>query len=96
MKAVLADHRSAPISAELRAMLGFLQRLTLEPQALGAADVAALRQAGLDDRAIEDAVDVSVAFAVINRVADALGFQLQTPEGYAFSAKMLLKRGYRI
>lgn len=40
-----------------------------------AADVAALRQAGLDDVAIHDATQVIAYFNYINRVADALGVE---------------------
>ena len=40
-----------------------------------AADVTALRQAGLDDVAIHDATQVVAYFNYINRVADALGVE---------------------
>lgn len=40
-----------------------------------AADVGALRQAGLDDVAIHDATQVVAYFNYINRVADALGVE---------------------
>ena len=53
--AVLNDWRTAPIDAKLRAMLGFLEKLTLTPAEVGPADVAPLRAAGLSDAAIEDA-----------------------------------------
>jgi alkylhydroperoxidase family enzyme len=47
--------------------------VTRAPSECGAADVAALRGAGFDDRAIHDAVQVIAYFNYINRVADALG-----------------------
>lgn len=96
VQAVLADYRSAPIDGRLRAMLAFLEKLTLTPDEVGPDDVAPLRAAGIQDEAILDAVDVCVSFNIINRVADATGFTLQTPEGYARSAQMLLKRGYKM
>jgi alkylhydroperoxidase family enzyme len=40
-------------------------------------DVAALRQAGLDDRAIHDAAAVVAYFNYINRIADALDVELE-------------------
>ena len=40
-----------------------------------AADVTALRQAGLHDVAIHDATQVAAYFNYINRVADALGVE---------------------
>jgi alkylhydroperoxidase family enzyme len=40
-------------------------------------DVAGLRDQGLDDRAIHDAIQVVAYFAYINRVADAVGVDLE-------------------
>ncbi|HEX2223821.1 MAG TPA: hypothetical protein VHN15_06425 [Thermoanaerobaculia bacterium] len=75
-------------------MLGFVEKLTLTPHAVGPADMAPLRAAGLTDEAIEDAIHICGAFNTINRIADTLGFDLQTPEGYAGAARFLLKVGY--
>jgi len=41
-------------------------------------DVAALRQAGFSDSAIHDASQVISYFNYINRIADALGVELET------------------
>jgi uncharacterized peroxidase-related enzyme len=92
---VLADYRTAPISEKLRAILAFLEKLTLRPAEVGPADMEPLRAAGLTREEIEDAIHVCALFNLINRVADSLGFELQTAEGYAGSARHLLgKRGY--
>jgi len=51
---------------------------------MGADDVDVLRDAGWDDRAIHDATQVCAYFNYINRIADALGVELETwldPEG---------------
>src|SRR5712672_3004696 len=64
VEAVLADWRTAPIEPKLRAMLGFLEKLTLEPAEVGPADVVPLRAAGLSDAAIEDAIHACVLFNV--------------------------------
>jgi uncharacterized peroxidase-related enzyme len=92
--AVLADYRTAPISEKLRAMLAFLEKLTLRPAEIGPEDVAPLRAAGLSDEEIEDAIHVCALFNVINRVADSLGFEEADAKGYATGARMLLKSGY--
>lgn len=74
-------------------MLGFLEKLSRDHDAVDADDIAALREAGVSDEAIEDAVVVCAAFHMITRVADALEFEI--PEGgFSGSAKMLLRRGY--
>lgn len=93
--AVLADYRTAPISEKLRAMLGFLEKLTLRPAEVGPEDIAPLRAAGLSDEEIESAVHTCANFNVINRVADSLGFDLVTREVYLGSAKRLLAVGYK-
>jgi len=95
VSAVLDDWRTAPISEQLRVTLGFLERLTLSPAEVRPADVAPLRAAGVSDRAIEDAIQVCALFNLIDRVADALDFEVPSPESFAQSAEMLLKRGYR-
>jgi uncharacterized peroxidase-related enzyme len=95
VKAVLADYRTAPISGKLRAMLAFLEKLTLRPDEIGPEDVAPLRAAGLSDEEIADAIHVCALFNVINRVADSLGFETADANGYQTGARMLLDRGYQ-
>lgn len=91
---MLADYRTAPISEPLRAMLGFLDKLTLSPQEVGPADVAPLRAAGLSAEAIADAIHVCANFNLINRVSDALGFERTGPASLSRYAAFLLQRGY--
>jgi len=91
---VLADYRSAPIDERLRAMLQFLEKMTLTPQALTANDAHQLRSVGLSERAIEDAIHVCAMFNVYDRLADAFEFDIPDEQGFAASATMLLKRGY--
>jgi uncharacterized peroxidase-related enzyme len=93
--AVLADYRTAPIPEKLRAMLAFLEKLTLRPEEIGPEDVAPLHAAGLTDEEIADAIHVCAIFNVINRVADSLGFEQADRNGYATGARMLLNQGYR-
>lgn len=72
--AVLADWRTAPVDPPLRAMLGHLEAVTLRPDEVGPADVAAVRDAGVSDEAIVDALMVCVYFNLIDRLADSFGF----------------------
>ena len=94
VQAVLADYRTAPIPEKLRAMLAFLEKLTLRPAEVRPADMEPLRAVGLTDEEIEDAIHVCSMFNLINRVADSLGFDPATEEGYAVAARMLLRSGY--
>ena len=56
-----------------RAIVAFSARLGLQPQAVAAADVAALRSAGLDDREVLDLVHAVALFAWANRLMLNLG-----------------------
>jgi uncharacterized peroxidase-related enzyme len=91
----LEDWRAAPIEERLRAMLGFLEKLTLEPRAVSPLDVEPLRAVGLSDAAIEEAVHVCALFNMYDRIADALGFEVPDAKAFEFGAVMLLKRGYQ-
>lgn len=95
-KAVLRDLDTAPIGEGLRATLAFLRTMTLEPDALGPADVARVRAAGVERAAIYDAIYVATAFNVIVRLADTFRFELLDPDGYRASARSLLRFGYRV
>lgn len=93
-QAVLADWRTAPINARLRATLGFLEKLTLTPAEITSADVVATRDAGVSEHALVDAIYVCALFNLIDRVADALGFEI--PPSFAGGAAAQLKRGYQM
>jgi len=92
--AVLADLDSAPISQPLRATLRMLGTLTREGT-LAAEDMRAVLAAGVSPQLAEDALAVCFAFNATNRLADAFGFELLSPEGFEAGAGYLLKRGYR-
>ena len=92
--AVLADLESAPVEEPLRATLRMLGKLTAEGK-LSAEDMREVLSAGVSPRQIEDALAVCAAFNMTDRLADAFGFELLSPEGFESGAKYLLKRGYR-
>ncbi len=76
-------------------MLGFLDRMIAAAEQLGPADVRPLAEAGLDRRAISEALYVAYLFNIYNRCADAFGFDMQTQEQFDADAKFLLRFGYR-
>ena len=96
MKAALADWRTAPFDERMRATLGFLERLTLEPDAVGPGDVERVRAAGVSDEALADAIRVCALFNTIDRIADALGFDVPPDEYFALRAQPFLEGGYRL
>ncbi len=74
---LLDDWRGAPVSEAERAMLAYAEKLTLTPGAMREDDLAALRAAGLSDRAILEVNLVVAYFAYANRLADGLGVMLE-------------------
>ena len=94
MAAILADHRSAPIAPSLHATLDLLQKVTLTPAQVTAADVEKVRAEGVSDEAIEDALAVCACFNLIDRVADSLAFDLPPVEVHASYAERFLAEGY--
>lgn len=75
--ALRADWRAAPIGDRLRAILGYAEKLTRTPAGMREQDVDALREAGLDDRAILHVAEVTAYFNFVNRMADGLGVELE-------------------
>jgi uncharacterized protein YciW len=59
-----------------RAMLEYVEKLTLTPSAMTEADVQGLRDAGWSDRDILDIVHVCAYFNFRVRVVDGLGLEL--------------------
>jgi uncharacterized peroxidase-related enzyme len=94
VEAVLDDWRTAPVPERMRAMLGFLEKLTLQPADVGPADLRPVRAAGVSDRAIEDAIHVCALFNMILRVADALDFAVPTVKQFDGMVGLMLRRGY--
>ncbi len=94
---VLDDLATAPIDEKLRATLGLLQKMTLEPERLTADDVRPVLALGVSRRAVADAMHVAFLFNIYDRLADTLGWDVPPQEGgyYQSAARMLLKRGYQ-
>ena len=91
----LTNLDDAGISVGARAMLPLLEKFTHDHADLGAADIAAVREHGVSDAAIADAFYVAYLFNIINRMADALRFEIGSQADFDKSTKSLLGRGYR-
>jgi uncharacterized peroxidase-related enzyme len=94
VQAVLTDLDSAPVEDGLRATLRMLGKLTRKGE-ISAEDVQEVLSAGVSSEQVEDALAVCVAFNTTDRLADAFGFEVLSPDGFEAGAKYLLKRGYR-
>ena len=73
-----------------------LKKFTAGPDELSADDFSRAREASVSDDDMEDALHVAFAFNTINRIADALGFDIPNAAGFQQSANMLLRFGYKL
>lgn len=94
--AVFESPSTAPIRPEAKAVLTLLDKLSAEPEAVTAADVRAVREAGVDAAALDDAVRTSVLFHVINRVMDAFGAGPLEGRQLVMAPKVIRRLGYRM
>ncbi len=96
MEAVLEDFESAPVDEKMKEMLRFLEKMTLQPEELSTEDAQRLREVGLSDTAIEDAIGVAFVFNLIDRLADSFAFEVPPADFFATAAPMMFKRGYKM
>jgi uncharacterized peroxidase-related enzyme len=90
----LADVDAAPIDEPLRATLRMLGKLT-EQNSIDADDIRAVLDTSVSPQQVKDALAVSLAFNITDRLANAFGFAVASPEAMNAGARHLLKRGYR-
>ena len=68
--------RKADLSDRHRAMLEFVEKLTVNPGGVAREDMQTVRDAGFSERDYYDIVLLTAQFNFITRVADAFGVQL--------------------
>lgn len=74
---VVRNWRSAGLSERAAVLCAYAEKVTLHPAECRESDLVVLRDAGWSDTAIHDAVQIVAYFNYINRVADALGVQVE-------------------
>jgi alkylhydroperoxidase family enzyme len=88
--------RTAPISEPLRAILGFIETMTLRPDELTRDDADAVLAAGVSEDALVDAIHVAALFNMIVRLADSLGWDIPPFEAFYERADGMLASGYAL
>lgn len=96
VEAVLEDWHTAPVSDQLRATFGFVEKLTKTPGRLTAEDLQPMYDAGVTRQAIEEAIRITFVFSTINRLADAFDFELAQGKQRGRMGFMLFNMGYGI
>ena len=72
-QAIKRDWRTANLDEADRAMLSYVEKITLTPARVSRDDLASLRAVGFDDKGILQINLIASWFNYINRVADGLG-----------------------
>lgn len=83
----------AGISESLRSIIEFSTKLTRSPERVSGDDISILKEAGLTDQTIEDAINVISLFNYVNRLVDAFGIEGSQPY-FDFVGTALAKQGY--
>ena len=73
VEALAKDYQNAPLSPTDRAMLDYVEKVTVDATRVTPSDLERLRAVGFDDRGILQITLIAAWFNYINRVADALG-----------------------
>jgi hypothetical protein len=68
----------------------------LRPHELARADAQAVREQGVSDEALIDAVHVAALFNMIVRLADSLGWDVPTFDEFGARADAMLATGYTL
>ncbi len=95
VEAVLADRQSAPGSSRFHAALNFLEKLTLWPDEIRPEDVKAALNCGVSEAALRQAIYVCFIFSTMDRIADALAYELPDSEILKRYAWIATTFGYR-
>lgn len=77
--AVKSAALTAPLSPADRALAAYAVELTRDPHGDPLPRLAALRAVGFDDAAILRSTEIVGYFSFVNRLAESLGVELETP-----------------
>ena len=95
VEAVLTDWRTAPVNAALRATLSFLETLVLRPDEVSAEAILQMREAGVSEEGIEQAVVICAIFSLADRLADTFNYEPPDPRMMEKAGEQMLIRGYK-
>jgi len=93
---VLARLEQGRFSPRAAAAAAFVEALTRDPNSVTATHVEHARAAGVEHDALAEAIYVAFMFNLINRVADALGFEHRSGRDRRRGAEVLRRLGYRL
>lgn len=81
------------VSQQLKDLLVFAEKLTRDPGAITNADIDVLKDKGISEQTIEDAINVISLFNYVNRLVDAFGVE-GSPDYFKMVGSSLARNGY--
>jgi uncharacterized peroxidase-related enzyme len=91
---VLRDPETSQLSAQDKALLGFVKKVTLTPSTITEDDTQQLRTAGWDDAAIYYAITASALFNFYNRWVSSSGVHPVSDETFRRYSRRMAEHGY--
>ena len=73
--ALMGDLQTAPVNEQLKPVLAYVRKLTLNPTTVSGEDAAAVYEAGWDERALFDAISVCALYNFMNRIVEGAGMR---------------------
>lgn len=80
VRAAIEDWRTAPFPETTRAVLGLIEKVTVQPEKLTADDMRAVLAAGVHPDAIREALYIAFLFNLLNRCSETFGFGTPTAD----------------
>jgi len=84
------------VDEPLRATLGFLEKLTLQPDELRTEDAEDVLAAGVREDALVDAIHIAALFSMIVRLADSFGWHVPSDRELAVGVEARLGSSYAL
>ena len=94
VESLLGNNRPEGVNEKLGAVIAFVEKLSLRPQQVVPEDIERLRQEGLKDSEIEEAVIIAVLLSIGVRLADTMDFEVPTPNAIRRATPIILRFGY--
>lgn len=91
---VIDNFETSPLAEKEKALLRFVQKITLAPASIAAVDTLALNQAGWDDASIFYAISACALFNFYNRWISASGVHPVSDEAFKRLASRMAAAGY--
>jgi uncharacterized peroxidase-related enzyme len=91
---LVSDFDATPVEPKLKALLAFVRKLAVTPNAVRQEDVDAVMEAGWDEHALHDAIAITARAAFMHRLVQGFGFTPLSREAAAAHAKKRAEKGY--